>query len=170
MENYYLYKHMAPNGKVYIGITKTDPMKRWANGFGYSANKPMFSDIVKYGWDNFTHEILFSKLSRYEAEKKESELIAEYNSIDCDFGYNQIEGVRGYHRPDYVKESIRKNMKKFPVDQFTLEGEFIATYESAREAGRQTGIHSPNIIQCCRKIYRTAGGFKWEFASQDKSR
>lgn len=166
MDNYCVYKHTSPKGKVYIGITRAEPSKRWANGFGYSSNRPMFSDIVYYGWSNFKHEILFSGLTRRKAEEKEIELITKYNSIDCDYGYNQVEGVRGYHRPDHVKESIKKNMKKFAVDQYTLDEKFIATYESAREAGRRTGVHSPNIIQCCRGIYKTAGGYKWKFAKK----
>ena len=33
--NYIVYKHTAPNGKVYIGITKKAPNDRWASGFGY---------------------------------------------------------------------------------------------------------------------------------------
>lgn len=35
---YTLYKHTAPSGKVYIGITSQNVMKRWQNGSGYSQN------------------------------------------------------------------------------------------------------------------------------------
>lgn len=33
--NYTVYKHTSPVGKVYIGITKMNPVRRWANGLGY---------------------------------------------------------------------------------------------------------------------------------------
>lgn len=33
---YCVYKHTTPNGKVYIGITSKNPLKRWNNGIGYS--------------------------------------------------------------------------------------------------------------------------------------
>ena len=29
---YCVYKHTSPSGKVYIGITRNDPIKRWQNG------------------------------------------------------------------------------------------------------------------------------------------
>ena len=35
MREYSVYKHTFPNGKVYIGITKQNPLKRWRNGTGY---------------------------------------------------------------------------------------------------------------------------------------
>ena len=60
---YVVYKHTAPNGKVYIGITCRDPEERWANGKGY--NGQYFGRAVKkYGWENFSHEKLFSDLTK----------------------------------------------------------------------------------------------------------
>lgn len=49
------------------------------------------------------------------------------------------------------------------VIQFTLKGEFIKTYPSASEAGRQTGIKTSNICDCCNGKYKTAGGFIWKY-------
>lgn len=36
---YCVYKHTAPNGKVYIGITKQKPKYRWGRGSGYRTNE-----------------------------------------------------------------------------------------------------------------------------------
>ena len=33
--NYSVYMHKTPNGKIYIGITKQKPIKRWLHGKGY---------------------------------------------------------------------------------------------------------------------------------------
>jgi hypothetical protein len=58
MNTYIVYKHTnLINNKVYIGITKygDDPNRRWKNGMGYDYNKKFFSDIIKFGWDNFSH-------------------------------------------------------------------------------------------------------------------
>ena len=35
IRNYCVYKHTAPNGKVYIGITGQSPEMRWRKGYGY---------------------------------------------------------------------------------------------------------------------------------------
>lgn len=54
--------------------------------------------------------------------------------------------------------------KSKPVLQFTLDGEFIKTYPSAKEAERQTGINRTSISYCCNGKLKTAGGFIWKFA------
>ena len=65
MENgYTVYRHICPNNKMYIGITRKKPEDRFLNGQGYFDNKKFYKDIKKYGWDNIKHEILFENLSR----------------------------------------------------------------------------------------------------------
>lgn len=86
-KEYCVYKHTAPNGKVYIGQTCKKPTERWANGFGYR-HQMFYNAIQKYGWDRIAHEILFEGLSKEEADKKEIELIAYYDSTNPEKGYN----------------------------------------------------------------------------------
>lgn len=89
---YCVYKHTSPSGKVYIGITCQKPEKRWNNGNGYKHNEYFWRAIQKYGWDNFEHEILFSDLSKEEAQVKEKNLINKYKSNIPEFGYNISSG------------------------------------------------------------------------------
>lgn len=104
---YFVYKHTVPNGKVYIGITcSIDVDFRWRDGFGYTKNKPFYSDIEKYGWDNIKHEILYNGLSPVEAQRVERSLIKEYNSIDPQYGYNLDDGGI-IHTSPYTWESWR---------------------------------------------------------------
>lgn len=91
---YSVYKHTFPNGKVYIGVTKVSPYKRWANGKGYMSQCLMWRAIEKYGWENIKHDILFQNLSKNEAELKEIELIRQYKSADRRYGYNVDLGGR----------------------------------------------------------------------------
>ena len=44
--NYKVYKHTSPNGKVYIGITCNDVRDRWQYGNGY-AKQPLFYNAIK---------------------------------------------------------------------------------------------------------------------------
>lgn len=90
--NYIVYRHTSPSGKVYIGITGADPRKRWQNGLGYRRNEYFFRAILKYGWDNFTHEILHEGLTKAEACSREIELIAQFGSTDPAKGYNLAPG------------------------------------------------------------------------------
>ena len=90
--NYIVYKHISPSGKIYIGITSVKPEYRWNNGRGYIKNTYFTKAIEKYGWDNFIHEILYINLSKEEAERMEIKLISKYRSNEREFGYNISNG------------------------------------------------------------------------------
>lgn len=62
--NYCIYRHTSPSGKVYIGITSKNPNIRWQNGTGYVKCTLFHKAILKYGWDAIKHEILFCNLSK----------------------------------------------------------------------------------------------------------
>ncbi len=110
-KNYKVYKHTnLLNKKVYIGITCQDVNRRWNNGKGYNNNPHFLFAIQKYGWNNFEHVVLFDKLTKEQAEEKESELIQYYNSTNPEYGYNIKNG--GFHpgsMPDSIKEKIGKS-------------------------------------------------------------
>ncbi len=105
---YSVYKHTSPSGKVYIGITSRTPEERWHGGSGYCRNKHFYNAIVKYGWDNFTHEILAENLTHDEACAAEVALIAAYESTDPTKGYNQAPGG---HAP-VATEATRQKMRE----------------------------------------------------------
>lgn len=89
---YTVYCHESPHGKRYVGITCTDVKKRWRDGKGYSTNDHFYRAIQKYGWDNFEHYILFEGLSQEQAEDKEKELIALWDTMNPKHGYNRTSG------------------------------------------------------------------------------
>lgn len=73
-EKYCLYIHEFPNGKVYIGITKQDPERRWQKGHGYKDTVVGLA-IMKYGWENVKSKVLVEGMSKRLAEKTEIRLI-----------------------------------------------------------------------------------------------
>lgn len=112
MNRYTVYKHTCPNEKVYIGITQQEPKNRWLNGHGYK-KQIFYRAILKYGWENIKHEILYSNVTEAVAKEKEIELISKYNSTNPKYGYNVVEGgqgTTGYHHTEKSKEKMR-NLK-----------------------------------------------------------
>ena len=105
---YSVYKHTAPNGKVYIGITKNDPKVRWHGGNGYARNEHFYKAIKKYGWDNITHEVIETGLSCEAACEEEQRLIAEYNSANPKCGYNGTYGGEHYKPTQETIEKVRQ--------------------------------------------------------------
>ena len=93
LTNWCVYMHEnRANGKKYIGITSQKPTNRWRNGAGYDKQPRFFAAIQKYGWDGFRHEILYTSLTQEEAERLEVELIAKYETLNEEKGYNLSPG------------------------------------------------------------------------------
>lgn len=116
---YCVYIHTCPNGKVYIGITSQNPIARWQGGKGYRFQKHFYNAILKYGWDNIKHEILFDGMTKEEACNKEIELIAHYNSTNPQFGYNQSSGGECSSIGIHHTEEARKKMS------IALKGKYV---------------------------------------------
>ena len=118
-EEYIVYMHINKiNNKKYIGITCQDAERRWrADGSGYIKNNHFYSAISKYGWDNFEHIILKTKLNKLEAESVEIELIAMHNTTNRKFGYNAKEGggSNGRHTEE-TRRKISENNKRRPIN------------------------------------------------------
>lgn len=49
------------------------------------------------------------------------------------------------------------------IEQFSLDGKFIASWSGAREASKALGIEYKNISAACTGKRNTAGGYKWRF-------
>lgn len=89
--NWCVYRHTFPDGKVYIGITGKPPEQRWGkNGLNYRGQSKIFSAILEYGWKNIKHEILLTGLSETEASMKETELIKESDQEGRPGNYNTM--------------------------------------------------------------------------------
>lgn len=106
---YKVYMHTCPNNKVYVGLTMQPIEKRWRKGKNYQNTPYFYNAIKKYGWDNIRHEVLFENLTKEEAEEKEKELIALYDSSNRNFGYNIEKGGKAGDR--FTPEIIEKMRK-----------------------------------------------------------
>lgn len=121
---YVVYKHTnLANGKIYIGITCQKPTIRWRYGKGYPTNQYLTQAFQKYGWNGFSHEILYENLTKEEAEAKEIELIALYQTTNRLYGYNLDNGGSSIGR---FSEESRKKMSESakhrpPISEETRE-------------------------------------------------
>lgn len=148
---YIVYKHTTPNNKVYIGISGFDPQYRWLNGRGYKHQSVFFNAIIKYGWINIKHEILFSELTKEEALNKEEELIKLYQSYDRRYGYNVATRGAIVHSKDNnrdLKKITDNNLKRSKgreVLKFDKENNLIETFKSVCAAARDCNLHCETL-------------------------
>ena len=122
MKNWCVYMHEnRVNGKRYIGITSQKPTRRWANGAGYKNNPHFYAAVEKYGWDGFRHELLFTGVSKNEAERLEVELIAKYQTQNPEKGYNLKGGGGVLSCSGETRSRMREAAKKRGVSPTAWE-------------------------------------------------
>lgn len=171
-----VYIHICPNKKVYIGITSKNPIERWSNGKGYKNNLYFTNAILKYGWDNIEHKILFEDLEEKEAKEIEIKLISIWKSQKMCYNITDGgDGFKGLQHSQEFKDKLSKrskcntwgSMKTKPVLQINkITGDIINEFNSAREANSKTGISYKLISRAIKKNI-CAGGFKWEYKYKD---
>lgn len=169
-KKYIIYCHTNKiNGKKYIGQTNTTPARRWGkNGSEYisKGNEHFKNAILKYGWDNFEHDILFFDLNKEQANQKEKELIKQYKTKNPKYGYNKTSGGSNANTlTDAQKEKLIeknnilwnngffKNIINTPV--YCVELDII--FESALDAERKTGIDNSSIQKACKEQLNYSG-------------
>lgn len=145
---YCVYRHVTPDGLIYVGQTQQKPRKRWGSGRLYKANHEFTAAVDMFGWKNIRHEILEEGLTREEAYEAERRYIDEWETTDPEKGYNKLDGEQ--HKRICCIET----------------GE---VFESLHDANRKTGVKRDSIKLACHGIAAGAGGFHWCYADEIKS-
>lgn len=196
MSNYYIYSHIFPNGKVYIGLSHIKPHRRFREGKGYKGQF-VYKAILKYGWENIQHKILEENLTFEEAIEREKYYIDKFDSMNKEKGYNvsyghqpkesvkhskpRIPSMLGKHHTEETKLKMSIAHKKIkhkpmnletkiknskPVIQYDKQMNFVAEYYGITEASRQTGILISGISFCLHGRNKTSGGYIWRFKKE----
>lgn len=161
----------------------TDP------NFGYNImpggkNSPMPDEVrEKISKSKMGHEVTA------EARKKISENHADFSGKNNPrYGVHLSEETRakisannkswmmkGIKRSEETKRKMRENHADFSganhpqaraVVQLDLDGNYIATFPTAKEAAKSICQRGPNITICCQNHHRTAGGYMWRYADE----
>ena len=166
--NYKVYKHTnIINNKVYIGITKQEPKRRWQNGYGYIDNDYFYNSIKKYGWNNFKHEILFDNLTKEQAQEKEIELIEHYKSNNRNYGYNMSKGGETCDE-NFNKRFGKENHKSRRIRVLDSKtNKLLKIYDSQTQASIDLGINRKGITKNCLGQSKTYKGYIFEYDDCD---
>lgn len=123
------------------------------------------------------YSVVLENVTDAEALSKEMELVACFGRLDigtgilCNLTDGGEAGASGWSQDTRLRKSqleLAKN-KGQPVNQYTLGGEFIASFPSAKRASEAVeGANRSYITQCCKKVRKSAGGFLWAYSSDNK--
>lgn len=182
---YSVYRHISPSGKVYVGITCVPPNQRWRGGHGYiHSHQYLFANAIhKYGWDNFTHEILLEGRSKGEAVYAEKYLIKWYKMHGL--SYNITDGgdiggsLAGKDHPMYGRHTTNpmygirggNNPNSIKVYQYTRDGVFVKAWDSIIEAAATFNNKSSaatGITACCKYKLPACKGYIWRYFFKNK--
>lgn len=196
MKTIYIRTNLV-NGKQYVG--QTEDFKRrerdWRKIHTPYSNKQINEDRVKYGLDSWTVDIL-DVVDETISDEKEREYIKKYNTLFPN-GYNKYTGGikdftfevsdttkikiskanKGKTITDETKKKISDGLINHPqksklVYQYTLDGELVNIWPSAREAARQLNCSQMNISVCCNGGFYRKGkwvnrhnyrGYRWSY-------
>ena len=177
-DTYCVYMHTNKiNGKIYIGLTSLDVKVRWGgNGYKYlqkhkngKYHQPIFAyAILKYGWDNFEHEVIASNLTKEEAENFEELLITKLDTRNHDKGYNSQSGGKTKRHSEGTRKKMSETHKEIRGEnhpraravQCIETGEILWGATAFKE---KYGFNTSQIIACCKGKRKTTGGYHWKY-------
>ena len=101
------------------------------------------------------------------------------NHKDEDYRNNRVENLEwctqeyncnyGTHNARMAKTLSETAYQRRPVVQLSLNGEYIKTFLSIKNAADELGIERASISICCRKPNRTGRGYRWMYLSDYES-
>lgn len=138
-----------------------DKVYKGSNGYSYVC--------PRINGDNFTLWIHLSvaqafipnrwKLPQINHKDENKENNCVWNLEWCTRLYNTNYGTRN----ERISEKM-KQIKGKPIRQYTLDGQFIAEYDSLVDASKETGILKTSICNCLKGRSKNSGGFLWQAA------
>ena len=89
------------------------------------------------------------------------------NHINGNRSDNNVENLEWVTSSENIQHAVNTGLFKSgrtrAVIQYNLNGEQMATFESASEAARQTGGSQSKITMCCRRQRDSANDYQWRY-------
>lgn len=129
----------------------------------YRRNSHLYNWIKSINYNVGIKKII-DELTKNEADELEVYYICYFKNK----GFSLVNTTKGADKSTTLFYNENGNAKK--VLQYSITGEFIATFNSMREASDKTRIKLSLISGCCcTDRIKTAGGFQWKYYSENYS-
>lgn len=96
--------------------------------------------------------------------------LPEVNHIDENPRNNRLENLEWVDRLQNVRHGTgRQRMGRShwtPVEQYTLDGQFIRRWECMQQAADELHLHMTKISAVCRGKAKTTGGYIWKYPEE----
>lgn len=151
------------NGKIYIGVHKTENPKVFdgylGNGIeiGYSLKYPKTAfqyALKKHGYKNFKRATLFEFDNEEDAYKKEAEIVT-YDFIKRRDNYNVVPG------------GLHGGCKQKWIYQYDIEGNYIGEFYGVKHHAEEIGCNPMTLIMACAE-HRSYRNSYWAYEKVEK--
>ena len=153
------------NGKYYLGSSK-NIKGRWQDHKKHLRGGYHHSVALQRAWDKYG-ELSFKFSILEEVPKNITLVSAEQFYLDM---------AKCHYNCSRVANTPSANLRK-PVIQYDLKGNKLNTFESIKDAERETGVKESSISACCKRKIRKngskckmAGGFLWTYKGDSPDR
>lgn len=169
----YVYRHIRldKNEPFYIGISAEEGDKYTRAYTKKERNNLWYKIVAK---TDYAVEIILDEISLENAYEKEKEFIKLYGRIDLNIGTmsNLTDGGELFVNlsPETKKRMVEKMsiVRRKPILQYTIDGDFIREWDSAKTAGESLNIPCSHITHCCKKKSFHIRGFIWMYKKGDE--
>ena len=125
--------------------------------YKYLSTSKLFIDLYNQYVENNYDKYLKPSLDRIDDTKS--------------YSFDNITIVTFKENEQKLKEQMKKGegiaaWQCKPINQYSLNGEYIKTFVSAFDAARSLDIERRNIQAACKNRRKSAGGFIWKFAEE----
>lgn len=76
---------------------------------------------------------------------------------------NAVENLEWKTYKEQSNVHFHRKLTSIPVNQYSLEGEFIQSWPSQQAAAKVLEIPRTNINKCCQGKRESAGGYRWKY-------
>lgn len=166
-----IYKIYTTDENIcYVGSTTTSFYQRWSTHL-ITLNKQTHSNIKlkrivnKYGIQKLVFEIIEVIEDKNIILEKEQYWIDQYDSYKK--GYNctpKAGNCCGKITSDETKKKLSKK-----VSQYTIDGEYITTFDSISIAAISTGTNKSCICSACKFNNKLANMFQWRYGENTEN-
>lgn len=158
-----IYKITSPSGKVYIGqAVDIERRRKEYVGLHCKNQTKLYNSLVKYGFSEHIFEVI-EECGIGELNVRERHWQDLYNVLEegLNLRLTGTENTSGRQAKDTVEKRVVKNRK--PILQYTTDGVLVREWKSGREAGIHFKISGGDIVNCCKGILKSVGGFVWRY-------
>lgn len=85
------------------------------------------------------------------------------NHINENKHNNNVENLEWLTSRENTMKYYHKEKHRFKIGMFTLNNEFIRSFDGVREASRRVNYHQGGISSCLHGHRKQAGGYIWKF-------